>query len=61
MNPEKSTQDLENQEIEIDLMAEFLLLMNVVKKNYLWILFLGILGGAAGFIYVNTQKPLYSA
>lgn len=61
MNPEKSTQDLANQEIEIDLVAEFLLLMNVVKKNYLWILFLGILGGAAGFIYVSSQKPLYSA
>ena len=61
MNPEKSTQDLANQEIEIDLMAEFLLLMNVVKKNYLWILLLSILGGAAGFIYVNIQKPLYSA
>jgi hypothetical protein len=61
MNPEKSTQDLANQEIEIDLVAEFLLLMNVVKKNYKWILFLGMLGGAAGFIYVNSQKPLYSA
>jgi uncharacterized protein involved in exopolysaccharide biosynthesis len=41
--------------------AELLLLKNLVKKYYKWILFIGMLGGLVGFIYAYTQKPVYSA
>ncbi|MEY4307893.1 MAG: hypothetical protein RL422_96 [Bacteroidota bacterium] len=48
-------------EIEIDLFAELQLFKQLIRKNWLWISLLSILGAGAGYYYASIQKPQYSA
>ncbi len=62
MNLEQSKQqEASSDEIEIDLVAEFILIKNLIKKNFIWILLLGLLGAAGGYFYAKSQKPIYAA
>jgi hypothetical protein len=61
MNLEQSTQQESSDEIEIDLVAEFILIKNLIKKNFIWILLLGLLGAAGGYFYAKSQKAVYAA
>lgn len=51
----------DSEEIEIDLYAEWQLLKQLIRKNWLWLFILGLMGAGAGFYYVANQKPQYSA
>ncbi len=58
MNPEEKR---ETDEIEIDLFAELQLFKQLIRKNFIWIMLLSILGAGAGFYYASKQKPQYTS
>ncbi len=58
MNPEEKR---ETDEIEIDLFAELQLFKQLIRKNFIWIMLLSILGAGSGYYYASKQKPQYTA
>lgn len=48
-------------EMEINLYDELELFKQLIRKNWLWIVILCILGAAIGYYYVSKQKLQYSA
>ncbi len=58
MNSEEKTY---TDEIEIDLFAELQLFKQLIRKNFIWIMLLSILGAGAGYYYASKQKPKYTA
>ncbi|MCZ2490103.1 hypothetical protein [Aquirufa antheringensis] len=50
-----------SDEIEIDLFAELQLFKQLIRKNWLWIAILSLLGAGTGYYYVSKQKPQYTA
>lgn len=51
----------ESDEIEIDLFAELQLFKQLIRKNWVWIAVLSIVGAGAGYYYASKQKPQYTA
>lgn len=58
MNSEEKTN---TDEIEIDLFAELQLFKQLIRKNFIWIMLLSILGAGAGYYYASKQNPQYTA
>jgi hypothetical protein len=61
MDMNAAVENRATDEIEIDLFAELQLFKQLIRKNWLWISLLSILGSGAGYYYASIQKPQYSA
>jgi hypothetical protein len=61
MDMNAAVENRATDEIEIDLFAELQLFKQLIRKNWLWISLLSILGAGAGYYYASIQKPQYSA
>jgi hypothetical protein len=60
--PKTPSEFIQEDEISLkDIIAEIVLWINLVKKNILWLIFLGLLGGATGFAYAYFSIPTYNA
>jgi hypothetical protein len=60
--PDTIQKTLPEDEISLkDILAEIKLWIKLVRTNFLFLLFLGLLGGSMGFAYAYFTKPIYSA